>query len=97
MVTVQKSADSELRKVSFTFAAPAGRKVSLAGSFNDWEQYSQPLEYSESAHVYCCDLQLPCGTYEYKLVVDGDWVTDPDNQNFVANDFGTLNSIIIVE
>ena len=97
MFTVKKSADVELREVSFVFTAPAGKNVSLAGSFNDWEQDAQPMNYSAAAGAYCCDLQLKCGTYEYKLVIDGEWMTDPDNQNFAANDFGTLNSIITVE
>lgn len=96
MVTVKQSCNPEMRQVDFLFPAEAGHKVALAGSFNDWEQDMIPMEYSAAEGCYCCSLQLPCGGYEYKLVVDGEWVTDPDNPNFTANDFGTLNSVITV-
>lgn len=96
MVSINKSSDSELRMVKFEFTAGSGHKVALAGSFNDWEQEVIMMEYSETTGRYSCEIALPCGTYEYKLVIDGEWETDPDNQNFAANDFGTLNSVVIV-
>ena len=37
------------------------------------------------------------GTYEYKFCVDGQWQPDPENPNFMPNDLGTLNSVLVVE
>ena len=96
MVCIKNSSDFELRMVKFEFTAGSGHKVALAGSFNDWEQEVMLMEYSETTGKYSCEIALPCGTYEYKFVIDGEWETDPDNQNFAANDFGTLNSVVIV-
>ncbi len=47
--------------------------------------------------VYRCTLRLAPGCYEYKFVVDGEWVLDDGNPNFTSNDFGTLNSVLNVK
>ena len=47
--------------------------------------------------VYVGILMLEPGTYEYKLVVNGEWRIDENNPNFVPNVLGTLNSVIVVE
>jgi hypothetical protein len=40
------------------------------------------------------DLVLPPGIYEYRFVVDGEWVTDPKAAEAVPNPFGSSNSIL---
>src|SRR5690606_20199847 len=37
---------------------------------------------------------LPPGRYEYKYIVDGTWMHDPANKEYVMNEHGTLNSVI---
>jgi len=37
------------------------------------------------------------GKHKYKYLVDGKWITDPNNKNWEQNEFGTGNSIIWVE
>jgi len=39
---------------------------------------------------------LAPGMYEYKFLVDGQWQNDPNNDQMVANSFGTLNNILTV-
>ncbi len=39
---------------------------------------------------------LPPGTYEYCLVVDGEWMPDPLAKETVPNPFGGRNSILKV-
>jgi type 1 glutamine amidotransferase len=39
---------------------------------------------------------LPPGTFEYKFLVDGQWVADPRNERVCLNSFGTTNSIVRV-
>ena len=94
MVKIGQKNDAALYPVTFVYNGTPGVQASLAGSFNDWEPEKNPMICKETAGVYSCDLLLPAGSYEYKLVVDGEWLTDQDNPNFSANDFGTLNSVI---
>jgi hypothetical protein len=37
------------------------------------------------------------GRYEYKFVLDGKWIHDPDVPGVITNTFGTLNSIAYVK
>jgi hypothetical protein len=39
-------------------------------------------------------LALPPGLYQYKFVVDGQWLPDPNAHAFAPNGFGTVNSVI---
>jgi hypothetical protein len=36
------------------------------------------------------------GTYEYRFMVDGQWKNDPENNQTLANRFGTKNNFIVV-
>ena len=47
--------------------------------------------------IYRGIVTLAPGRYEYKFVVDGIWSMDAGNPDFAANDFGTLNSLLVVE
>ena len=94
MIRVEKLPQSDLYNVSFIFSAQSGRQVALTGSFNDWDPGQLVMVYQDDVQGYKLDLQLHSGNYEYKFIVDGEWVTDLDNTNFSANDFGTLNSVL---
>ena len=37
------------------------------------------------------------GTYQYKYVVDDQWVTDPDNSNWAISDCNSVNSVAIID
>jgi hypothetical protein len=41
-------------------------------------------------------LPLPQGRYRYRLVVDGKWMTDPNNDAVETNQFGELNNVVEV-
>jgi 1,4-alpha-glucan branching enzyme len=47
----------------------------------------------------CFTLKMPltAGRHEYKFIVDGNWMTDPDNSQWVPNPYGSLNSLAEVE
>ena len=97
MFICQQAEKDGLIKVSFTYSAEAGHTVSLAGVFNDWDPARLVMQYSETQKAYCCSIELAPGNYEYKLVVDGEWLLDESNPNFVTNDFGTLNSVAAIK
>jgi len=39
---------------------------------------------------------LAPGRYQYKLIVDGEWIADPAAEENVSNEHGSLNSVIEV-
>ena len=85
------------RVCEFSVTAKPGLKVFVAGSFNDWEPELNPMVDAGGNGSYRCTLSLAPGYYEYKFVVDGEWVLDESNPNFTSNDFGTLNSVLNVK
>lgn len=91
----QKTASGK-NKVTFELPAGQGRTICLAGSFNDWEPDSSQMSYNSVKKCYQLTMELAPGYYEYKFVINGEWVLDEANPNFAANDFGTLNSVVII-
>jgi hypothetical protein len=41
-------------------------------------------------------LPLMPGRYRYRFIVDGKWVTDPNNKYIETNEFGDMNNIVEV-
>jgi 1,4-alpha-glucan branching enzyme len=91
---LEKSIVAKKNNVQFRVSAPSGSLVYVAGTFNDWQPLGTPLK--EGARGFATTLSLPPGRYEYKYVVNGEWLTDPDNADVVSNDAGSLNSVITV-
>ena len=83
------------RAVNLMYSDVPGKTVFVAGSFNDWQ--CRQMADKNSDGVYRCRLLLAPGEYQYKFQVDGEWRSDPLNDNFVPNDFGSLNSVLIVK
>jgi hypothetical protein len=42
------------------------------------------------------ELVLPPGAYQYRLVVDGEWMADPLAKETMPNPFGGMNSVVKV-
>ena len=70
-------------------ARPA-KKVLLAGSFNAWKPVACRRQKDGA---YSLSVDLRPGTYEYKFIVDEEWVIDPENPTWAMNVFGTFNSV----
>ena len=87
---------SSLSYVNLIYEDVPGRTVMVAGSFNNWQPEKQLLDKNGDG-VYRCRLSLQPGEYQYKFVVDGVWCLDSSNPNFVPNDIGSLNSVLIVK
>lgn len=69
------------------------KKVSIAGDFNDW----QPAPLRKSKDEFALTLPVAGGTHEYKFLVDGQWIVDPDNSAWALNPYGTLNSVAQID
>lgn len=66
-------------------------KVMLAGSFNNWDPSAMSMTKTDSGWI--AGVTLKPGKYWYKFIVDGKWMTDPDN-GYTENDYaGNTNSV----
>jgi hypothetical protein len=66
--------------------------VTLAGSFNNWNQ--SQLVCGHEGDEWICRVDLDAGDYTYKFIVDGNWVLDPDNPNTAVDDAGNTNNVL---
>lgn len=83
------------RPVCFTLPYLPAREVFLAGSFNGWDPRSIRLEESEPG--WAVEFALSPGSHEYRFVVDGIWVADPNNPRTAPNPFGGRNPVVYIE
>lgn len=80
------------KRINFELKAPGARKVTLAGDFNSWKETEMSTKRKNSG-LWRVGVNLQPGRYEYKFIVDGQWINDPANANIVNNSLGTLNSV----
>ena len=90
-----KSTGPHLEPVHFEFTHPTATTVCVAGTFNNWQPESKTLHPAGGGR-WLKETVLPPGSYEYCLVVDGQWITDPLARESVPNPFGGRNSILEV-
>jgi 1,4-alpha-glucan branching enzyme len=68
--------------------------VSIAGTFNEWHPQATPMiPLGEGRWVK--ELILPPGRYEYRLVVDDQWICDPAATRTVPNPYGGQNAVLL--
>jgi len=71
--------------------------VYLAGSFNNWATKDFEMKDQDNDGVYEITIPLKPGTYQYKFVINGTtWRKDPHSEDYTADGFGGLNSVINV-
>ncbi len=81
-------------QITFVFSPPNHcRNVAVVGSFNEW-QPDQGKMTRQRDGTYRKRLQLTPGEYRYKFLVDGEWVTDPEAEGQVPNQFGSMDSLV---
>jgi hypothetical protein len=81
--------------VHFELVNTVARKVCLAGSFNNWKPEDGQMARLGDGK-WSKDLALAPGIYEYRLVIDGEWIPDPRADHTVVNPFGERNSLLTV-
>lgn len=84
------------KTVELRFRAPEAKKVSLAGSFNNWKP-NGILARKDRTGNWAVKLSLAPGKYEYKFVVDGSWLTDPSCRMTVPNGMGSNNCVLEIK
>lgn len=70
-------------------------EVTITGDFTGWARDQVRLDRGLGPHWHATLLLAP-GTYQYRLLVDGDWRDDPHAEQRVPNPFGTQNCILTV-
>ena len=68
------------------------KTVSLSGSFNGWKK--DELIMNKTSTGWELPYTLGPGNYQYKYIVDGKWISDPDNPLNSAN---SGNSFLIID
>jgi hypothetical protein len=82
-------------KYNYTFKLPGfaqARRVTLAGSFNDWNGNDLLLE--KKGNSWVLPIYLHEGMHAYRFLVDGQWIIDPTNPEKYTDDAGNVNSLI---
>lgn len=90
-----RSSEPALVPIRFEFTHPNATTVCIAGSFNDWNPTAKPM-HSSGKEKWLKETDLKPGIYEYCLVVDGRWISDPQAADQVPNPFGGQNSVLRV-
>jgi plastocyanin len=75
--------------VTLRYAGKSGDTVKLYGSMNDWKTAYTMTANSYGIFSYTFTDMKP-GTYEYKFVVNGSWITDPVNGKISADGNSTF-------
>lgn len=71
------------------------KKVIVSGTFNRWdEKLFRMYKITDGWEII---LQLSPNVYEYRFIVDGNWMADPTNPDKVSNEFGEYNSRVDVQ
>ncbi|MGC8765813.1 MAG: glycogen-binding domain-containing protein [Brevinematia bacterium] len=73
------------------------KKVVVAGDFTEWKPLLLMERKSTNMWQYVWDERLKRGEYRYKLLVDDIWIGDPQNTNFIIDDFGEKVSFFVLE
>ncbi len=82
-------------KTNYTFTLKGysnAKKVFLAGSFNNWKERDLLMQRSDSG--WSLPVYLSEGTHTYRFIADGNWFTDPANNDKLPNEYNDFNSVI---
>jgi anion-transporting ArsA/GET3 family ATPase len=78
----------------FIFDAPNASYVKIVGTFNNWNTSEESLMERKRDGTWSKFVYLEPGTYQYRFLIDDEWVADQNNSNQVKNPFGGKNSVI---
>jgi 1,4-alpha-glucan branching enzyme len=84
-------------KVVFTLPSEVGADCAvICGDFNEWSETTHPLRRYKDGH-FGVSINLAEGEYRYRFLLDGErWENDWDADCYVANEFGTEDSLVKV-
>jgi 1,4-alpha-glucan branching enzyme len=83
------------KRIQFSLHAPEAQRVSVAGDFNAWNPDTLVMKKGTEG-TWKASVNLEPGRYEYRYLVDGSWMEDPNCPERTANPYGGQNSVISV-
>jgi len=69
--------------------------VIVTGSFNGWSRQDYRMDLRQGTWWF--PICLKPGKYTYKFIVDNKWITDPGNELWEDNEYGTGNSVLWID
>ena len=85
--------ESNLEK-RFSYYGPEANSVKIGGSFNNWNPSDEFRMKRDEYGTWTKKISLRPGTYQYRFIVDGEWVEDHNNSNYIHNAYGGHNSVL---
>lgn len=67
-------------------------RIFLSGEFNSWS--TNMHLFGREKGEWVCRIDLKPGKYQYKFIVDGEWMIDPANPNSITTTEGYVNSVL---
>lgn len=84
-------------KVTFQLESPKATMVNVLGTFNHWSLPDGAMARDASG-VWRKTVDVPLkGSYDYKFIVDGEWILDPLNFDYGKDHRGRYNSRFMVD
>jgi serine protease AprX len=85
-------------RLMFVFHDDSAQSVSVAGDFNGWSHVATPLKRNDSG-LWFTEIVVPrAGRFEYKFIINGRrWLEDPSNGMKAPDNYGGLNSVLVIE
>jgi len=80
-------------EVRFEFKSSTAKEVWVTGSFIGWSPQGEKLQKGEG-DIWSVMLKIEPGYYQYKFIVDGNWIPDPQNDWKIKDGGDNFNSLI---
>jgi 1,4-alpha-glucan branching enzyme len=82
-------------KVTFTVPAEEANEVKVVGSFNDWSADATPLKKLKNGNFKGTVDLAKDQSYEFRYVIDGQYVNDEQADGYVWNDFAAADNGVL--
>lgn len=95
MLTKKYFKTKDEAEVTFQFARDDVSSVALMGDFSDWEPVA--MKQNKKTKIYSAKVRLPKNqSFHFKyLLNEKEWENDYQADQYLPNDFGTENSVVI--
>ncbi|MBO3097172.1 isoamylase early set domain-containing protein [Gelidibacter pelagius] len=94
-ITKQYLKSKPVCKVTFTVPAEDAKKVSVLGTFNEWNEKKalQLKKLKNGTFKGTIDLEKD-NSYEFKYLVDGTFINEEEADAYKTNEFGGENAVL---
>ncbi|MBJ6367937.1 isoamylase early set domain-containing protein [Snuella sedimenti] len=94
-ITKQYLKSKPVCKVTFSILAKEASDVSVVGSFNEWDTKAAPLKKLKNGTFKGTINLDKDASYEFKYVVDGNYVNDEAADAYAWNDYAAAENSVV--